>query len=412
MPNQIPRPQALAFIWLTVLIDTIGFGIVLPVLPELIMDLTDVGLSRASVYGGWLAMTFAVAQFLFGPIMGNLSDRFGRRPVLLVSLVAFGLDYILMGLAPSMGWLFVGRWLAGMSGAAHAPANAFVADISAPEKRAQNFGLLGAAFGLGFILGPAVGGLLGRWGPRAPFFAAAGSALLNALYGWFVLPESLPRKSRRPFSWRRASLLGTWKHLCSFPMVAGLISVLFLWQLAHQVLPTTWAFYTMLKFHWSEAAVGYSLAYAGVTLMAVQGGLTRAIVPRLGERWATLGGLAFGVLGFMGYAWANPGWTMYVWITIAAPSGLVFPSIRALLSQQIPANAQGELQGGISSLYSLTTIVGPVMMTQLFGYFTASDRAVYFPGAAFAFASLLTLCSIVLFVRTERRTVERRDARQ
>ncbi|MBI2826641.1 MAG: TCR/Tet family MFS transporter [Planctomycetia bacterium] len=402
MPPRAAGQQAILFIWFTVLIDTIGFGIVLPVLPELIMELTGVEVSEAATYGGFLATTFAVAQFVFGPVIGNLSDRFGRRPVLLAALLAFGLDYILMGVAPNLTWLFIGRLIAGITGAAVTPANAFVADVSPPDKRAQNFGLMGAAFGLGFILGPAVGGLLGHFGTRAPFFAAAACALLNVAYGWFVLPESLPPESRRPFSWRRASLLGTWSHLSRYPVVAGLIGVLFLWQLAHQSLPNIWAYFTEYRFGWSEAAVGWSLAYAGLTMMAVQAGLTRVLVPRFGERRATFWGLVIGALGFLGYAWSTHGWMMYLWITIAAPSGVVFPSIRGIMSQQIPADAQGELQGGIASLYSLTSIIGPVMMTQLFSRFTAETAPVQFAGAAFLFAAVLTTASIALFLRTGR----------
>ncbi len=390
---------ALAFIFVTVLIDTIGFGIVMPVIPSLIMELTHVDVSRASLYGGWLAFAYASMQFIFGPIIGNLSDRFGRRPVLLLSLLAFGVDYFLMGLAPTIGWLFVGRAIAGIAGAAHTTANAYIADVSPPEKRAQNFGLMGAAFGLGFIFGPALGGLLGDYGARAPFFAAAALALLNMAYGLFVLPESLPRESRRPFHWRRANTLGTVLQLRQYPSISLLATVLFLWMLGHQVLPATWAFYTQQKFEWSPTEIGFSLAFAGVLMATVQAGMTRVLVPRLGERTAVLIGMTAAGLGYLGYAAAWQGWVMYPCMVVGMLAGLTFPSLNALMSHRIPKSSQGELQGAVASLFSLTAILGPVMMTQLFGYFTSEAAPFYFPGAAFVFATGLVLVALILFAR-------------
>ena len=401
MPKQA-GPHALVFIFVTVLIDTIGFGIILPVTPQLIMDLTGQGIGEASMAGGWLAFSYAIAQFLFGPVIGNLSDHFGRRPVLLFSLLAFGCDYALMGVAPTLSWLFLGRILAGIAGAAHTTANAYVADISSPEKRAQNFGMIGAAFGVGFILGPALGGLLGSFGPRAPFFAAAALAIVNLAYGYFVLPESLPVEHRRPFSWKRANTIGTLLQMRRYPVVWGMAGAMFIWQLAHQVLPNTWAYYTKLKFGWSEGEIGLSLAFAGLTMVVVQGGLTRVIVPRIGEPMAVFVGLTVGALSFLGYALADSTWLIYACLTFASFTGLAYPSMNALMSRQIPSSAQGELQGGVASLYSLTAIIGPLMMTQLFGYFTTTRAPVYFPGAAFAFAALLTVASIALFARATR----------
>jgi DHA1 family tetracycline resistance protein-like MFS transporter len=401
MQPQVSK-HAFLFVFITVLVDTMGFGIIMPVMPELIMELTGETVSEASLAGGWLAASYAIAQFLFGPVIGNLSDRFGRRPVLLFSLTAFGLDYAVMGLAPTLSWLFVGRVVAGIAGASHTSANAAVADISPPEKRAQNFGLIGAAFGIGFILGPAVGGLLGSFGPRAPFFAAAALALLNVIYGYFMLPETLAPEARRPFSWSRANTFGTLLQMRKYPAVFGMAGVLFLWQLAHQVLPTTWAFYTQLKFKWSTSEIGMSLAFAGATMIIVQGGMTRLIIPRLGEKRAAMLGICVAVLGYLGYAFSTHSWMMYVCITLAALMGLAFPSMNALMSRQIPPTAQGELQGGVASLYSLTAILGPLIMTQLFGFFTSPAAPVYFPGAAFAFAALLTVICAVLFVRAVR----------
>lgn len=390
---------ALSFIFVTVLIDTIGFGIVMPVTPNLIMELTGVSVSQAALYGGWLAFAYAVMQFICGPIVGNLSDRFGRRPVLLLSLLAFGIDYALMGFAPTVGWLFVGRAIAGIAGASHSTANAYIADVSPPEKRAQNFGLMGAAFGLGFIFGPAIGGFLGNYGTRAPFFAAAALGLINMLYGFFVLPESLPVESRRPFHWRRANTLGTILELRKYPLVGSLATVVFLWALGHQVLPAIWAFYTQQKFGWTPGQVGFSLAFAGVLLAGVQAGLTRMLVPRLGERGAVFFGLTAGGLGYLAYGFAWQGWVMYPAMMIGMLGGLTFPSLNALMSHRMPKTSQGELQGAVASLHSLTAILGPVLMTQLFGFFTSSRAPVYFPGAAFVCAALLTMIAFAMFTR-------------
>jgi len=394
--------SAVLFIFITVLIDSIGLGLILPVLPDLIRDLTGEGLSRASIYGGWLWFAYAVMQFFCAPVLGNLSDHFGRRPVILFSLFALGIDYLIMGLAPSLAWLFVGRTIAGMAGASYTPAYAYLADVSPPERRAQNFGLIGAAFGSGFILGPAAGGLLGALGPRAPFFVAAGLALLNLTFGFFVLPESLAPGSRRPFDLKRANPLGTLLQVRRYPEVIGLMAALFLWQLGHQSLPSTWAYYTMLKFHWSEAEVGASLAFVGILMALSTAGLTRVLVPRIGERNAALAGLLSGATAYLGYALATRGWMMYAAMLTWLLAGLVHPSVIAIMSKQIPADAQGELQGGVASLYSISSIAGPPLMTQLFGHFSADDAPVRFPGAAFACAALLAVGAALLFLRAIR----------
>jgi len=394
--------NSVVFIFITVLVDAVGFGVILPVLPELIMKLTGEGLSQASIYGGWLWFAYAVMQFFCAPVLGNLSDRFGRRPVILFSLLTFGIDYLIMGFAPTLFWLFVGRSIAGMAGASFTPAYAYLADVSPPHRRAQNFGLIGAAFGAGFILGPAIGGLLGAMGTRAPFFAAAGLALINFLFGLFVLPESLPRESRRSFDLRRANPLGTLLQIRKYPSVIGLLQVLFLWQLAHQVFPSTWAYYTMLKFNWSEEAVGISLAFVGTIMAFSTAGMTRLLVPRLGEQRAALSGLLAGSAAFFGYAFATRGWMMYAFLVAWLFAGLVQPSIQGLMSRQVPANAQGELQGGVASLYSLTAVVGPPLMTQLFGYFSSERARVHFPGAAFLCAALLAIAGLLVFVRATR----------
>ena len=394
---------AFVFIFVAVLIDSIGFGIILPVLPRLIMQLTGVSVDRAAVYGGWLSFVYALMQFFCAPVLGNLSDRFGRRPVLLFALLTLGCDYLIMGFAPVIAWLFVGRMIAGVAGASFTPAYAYVADITEPARRAQNFGLMGAAFGIGFIVGPAIGGLLGGLGPRAPFFAAGAIALANTALGYFALPESLPQESRRPFHWSRANPLGTLVHIRRYPLVTWLLGALFLWQLGHQVLPSTWAFYTISKFHWTSAEVGYSLAFVGLVMAVAQGLLTRVLIPWIGgERRAAAAGMAAALLAYVGYAFATHGWMMYAVSLTTFIFALTYPSMNALASQQIPANAQGELQGAVASLYSLSSIVGPPLMTQMFGHFSARSAGVYFPGAAFLTAAVLTAGCAILFARALR----------
>jgi MFS transporter, DHA1 family, tetracycline resistance protein len=394
---------ALAFVFIAVLVDSIGFGIILPVMPRLIMELTGVSIDRAASYGGWLAFVYALMQFFCAPVLGNLSDHFGRRPVLLFALFALGCDYLIQGFAPTITWLFIGRMIAGVAGASFTPAYAYVADITPPEKRAQSFGLMGAAFGMGFILGPAIGGLLGNFGPRAPFFTAAAIALANTAFGYFALPESLPLAQRRPFRWVRANPVGTLRQVRRYPGVAWMLAAVFLWQLGHQVLPTTWAFYTISKFNWTSAQVGYSLAWVGLTMAIAQGVLTGKLVPWMGgERRAALIGMAGAILAYVGYALVPQGWMMYVVSLLTFIFALVYPSMNALASQRTPANAQGELQGAIASLYSVSAIVGPPLMTQIFASFSRTDGAVYFPGAAFIAAAALTLASALLLARALR----------
>lgn len=403
MTAPAPRRSAIVFIFITVLIDTIGFGIILPVLPELIMQLTGTGLSQAARYGGWLYFVYAVTQFFCAPVIGNLGDRFGRRPVLLSALFALGVDYLVMGFAPGLAWLFVGRFIAGIAGASYVPAYAYIADISPPEKRAQNFGLLGAAFGIGFVLGPSIGGLLGSFGPRTPFFAAAALALLNATFGLFAVPESLPRERRRTFEWSRANPFGALIQLRKQPVVVSLAGVAFLWLLGHQVLPSIWAFYTMLRFDWSEAAIGWSLAASGIVMAISQGGLTRVLIPKLGgEQRAALVGLLSGAAVYCCYAFAPHGWVLYVGIMGWGLAAMSWPSLNALMSQQVPANAQGELQGALASLSSVAAVLGPPLMTQLFGRFSAPDAVVYFPGAPFFAAALLALASAIILLQVSK----------
>ena len=396
---------ALLFIFILVLVDAIGFGIILPVLPRLIVELTGVGIDRAARYGGWLSFVYAFMQFFCAPVLGNLSDRFGRRPVLLYAVLSLGVDYLIMGLAPTIGWLFLGRAIAGMAGASFTPAYAYVADITEPERRAQNFGLMSAAFGIGFILGPAIGGLLGSFGPRAPFFAAGALALANFTFGCFALPESLPSEKRRLFHWVRANPLGTLEQMRRYPVVLLTLGALFLWQLSHQVLPSIWAFYTIAKFHWTSAQVGASLAFVGLLIAVAQGVFSRVLIPWLGgERRAAIVGMAAAVLAYVGYALATQGWMMYAVALATFFFALTYPSMNAVASQQIPANAQGELQGAVASLYSLSSIIGPPLLTQIFSRFSDPAAAVYFPGAAFLAAAALTVVCALLFLRAMRLT--------
>jgi DHA1 family tetracycline resistance protein-like MFS transporter len=400
MTQAVLKKTSVLFIFITVLIDIIGLGIIIPVIPELIMELTGKDISHASLYGGWLGFTYALMQFFFAAVLGGISDRIGRRPVILFSLFSLGVDYLIMGFARSITWLFVGRALSGIAGASFIPAYAYLADVSPPEKRAQNFGLVGAAFGCGFIIGPAVGGFLGEIGPRVPFFAAAALALVNVCFGLFVLPESLPKDRRRHFDWKRANPVGTLLQIRTYPLVGGLALAIFLWQLGHQVMPSTWAYYSMFRFGWSEAEVGASLAAVGVIFAISQGGLTRVVIPKLGERRAASIGLVFAVLAYMGYALSTQGWMVFVVMLLWFPAALVYPSMNALMSRQVPANAQGELQGAIASLFSIASTIGPPMMTQIFGRFSPPGARVHFPGAAFACAAGLAMTSAFVFART------------
>jgi DHA1 family tetracycline resistance protein-like MFS transporter len=391
---------ALGFIFVTVLVDVIGFGIIIPVMPSLIKELIQGDISAASSYGGWLMFSYAVMQFICAPILGNLSDKYGRRPVLLFSLLGFGIDYIFLALAPSIGWLFVGRLIAGITGASFTTASAYIADISAPDKRAQNFGMIGAAFGLGFIIGPLIGGLLGQFGPRVPFIAAAILTLLNWLYGYFVLPESLAKENRRPFDWKRANPLGSLIQLKKYPAVAGLIISLTLVYIGAHAVQSTWSFYNIGKFDWDEKMVGYSLAFVGFMIALVQGGLIRLVIPKIGQEKSLYIGLLLYSIGMVLFAFATQGWMMFAFCTIYCLGGIAGPAIQGIISSHVPANEQGELQGALTSLMSATSIVGPLLMTNLFSYFTRPSAPIYFPGAPFLMGAILFLASTILSYRS------------
>ena len=390
------RRGSVAFIFVVLLLDTLGIGLVLPVLPRLVAGFFDGDLGVASRYYGGFVALYATMQVLFAPLLGALSDRFGRRPVILLSLFGATLNYLLTALAPSLGWLFVGRILAGVTGASFSAATAYIADITPPEKRAQSFGLVGAAFGLGFILGPALGGLVGDWNVRAPFFLAAGLNLLNMLYGLVVLPESLAKEHRRPVVLSRATPLGSLKNLARSPILLGLTGTIVCGYLAQWILQSTWALHTQQRFGWRPVDIGVSLAVVGVTSALVQAGLVRIVVPKLGERRSVLIGLLFSVGSYLAFATATKGWMIYAIIVLFAPGGIGGPAAQAMLSREVSASEQGELQGSLTSLQSICAIFGPLLGTYLFSRFAPETVIPRIPGAPFFAAALLNAIGFVL----------------
>ena len=409
MPEADPRPfasrYALAFIFITMLVDTIGLGIIIPVTPRIIAELMGYAasdpraMSGSAWWGGWLMFVFALMQFLCAPLIGNLSDRFGRRPVLIASLLALGIDYIITGLAPTLAWLFIGRFLSGIAGASYTTVNAYIADVSPPEKRAANFGLTGAAFSLGFILGPVLGGFLGEIGTRLPFFVAAGLSLLNALFGVFVLKESLKAENRRKFEFWRANPVGALVALRKFPNIVVLCAVIVLMRLAHDANPVIFTYYVYAKFHWTPHMVSYALVVVGALMFVVYAFLTRLVIPRIGEVVSVYIGLCFGAIGFAGYAFSTQTWMMFACMVPFALMGLVMPALNAIMSKGVGPSEQGELQGALACIGGLTSIAAPPLLTNLFSYFTSARAPVYFPGAAFLTASLFLVLAALVFAR-------------
>lgn len=391
--------SALLFIFITVVIDVVGLGIIIPVMPALIQELTGGGtLSEASAYGGWLMFVYASTQFLFASVLGNLSDRYGRRPVLLFSLLGFCINYLLMGFAPTLLWLFIGRFVAGVTGASHTVAAAYIADVSSSDKRAQNFGLLGAAFGLGFIIGPVLGGLLGHYGPRIPFFAAAALSFINVVYGYLIVPESLAKEKRRPFSWRKANPVGSFRHIRRFPEIGTLVMCMALVNIAAHAVQSTWSYYTMERYGWTERMVGISLGFIGVLLAIVQAGLLRIIIPKIGSERSVILGLSLYTIALPIMAFAAAPWMLYAACVPYVLAGIGGPAIQGIISNRVPSTEQGQIQGGLTGLISLTAIIGPPLMTGLFAYFTRPEAAAYFPGAPFLLGGLLTGISAALAI--------------
>ena len=402
------RRRALGFVLITIFIDTMGIGIIIPVMPKLLLELVGGSLGSVAIYSGWLMFLFAALQFLTAPVLGNLSDCFGRRPVLLVSLAAYGLDLLIMGWAPTIGWLFVGRGLSGIFSATYVVASAYITDVTAPENRGRSFGWMGAAFGLGFVIGPAIGGILGDNAHRLPFFVAAGLAAANVVYGYFVLPESLDPANRRAFSLRRAHAVGALRRLFRYPVVGGLLVALLLFNIAHDANPATWTFATMDKFRWTAFDVGLSMTFMGLCVALSQGVALGPALRVLGERRAIIVGFTLAALSFLGFAFASQGWMMYVWMVPYAVGSIAGPATTAILSKQVPANVQGELQGALSALRSITSCFAPLLMTGLFSYFTNPDTPMHFPGASFLAAAILTFGTLVAVIAALSR--ERRPA--
>ena len=390
------KNAGVVFILITILFDCIGFGIIIPIMPALIKELTGANLSEASEYGGILLTTYSLMMFVCSPILGALSDKLGRRPVLLISLFGMAVDYLFLSFAHTITLLFLGRIIAGLCGASITTASAYIADVSVPEKRAQNFGLIGAAFGLGFIIGPVLGGLFSQFGTRVPFMVAGGLSLINWLYGYFILPESLKPELRRPFEWKRANPVGALMQIKRYPSLIGLLVALLILYIAAQSTQTVWAFYTQEKFGWDEKWIGYSLGFVGVMVSIVQGGLIRIIIPKFGQKKSIMIGLSLYVVGFVLFAFASKGWMMFAFIVPYALAGITGPAIQGIISTKVKADEQGELQGIMTSFMSLASIIGPLLMSYLFAHFTSKTSSIYFPGAPFMMGAVLTCASIVI----------------
>lgn len=385
------KNAAVGFIFITMLIDIIGIGIIIPVIPKLLQELNHSDISEAAQLGGWLAFAYAFTQFLFAPFMGSLSDRFGRRPVLLISLIAFSVDYLVLALAPTVAWLFVGRIVAGITGASISTAMAYISDVSTPENKAKNFGLVGAAFGIGFIIGPVIGGLLGQYGSRVPFYAAAILCFVNFVYGYFVLPESLSPEKRRAFEWKAANPIGALARLKKFPQIILLVVAMFFMYFASHAVHGNWSFYTMYRYDWDERMVGLSLGTIGLLVALVQGGLVRFVNPRIGNGKSILLGFAFQVVGLTLIGLAVQDWMIFLFLIPYSLGGLAGPAIQSEITNHVPANEQGQIQGTLASLNSATATIGPLVMTNIFYYFTHDSAPFLFPGAPFILAAFLMI---------------------
>ncbi|MBS7787854.1 TCR/Tet family MFS transporter [Flavobacterium sp. CYK-55] len=394
--KQNQKQAAIGFIFITMLIDITGWGIIIPVIPKLIEELIHGDISQAAKIGGWLTFAYAITQFICAPLIGNLSDKYGRRPVILISLFGFAIDYLFLSMAPTIGWLFVGRIIAGVTGASITTASAYIADVSTPENRAKNFGMVGAAFGLGFIIGPVIGGLLGQYGARVPFYAAAVLCMLNFIYGLFILPESLDKSNRREFDWKRANPVGALLNLRKYPQVIGLITSVFILYVASHAVQGNWSYYTMYKFKWDEKMVGISLGVIGVLVALVQGGLIRWVNPKLGNEKSIYVGFALYALGMFMFAFATQSWMMFAFLVPYCLGGIAGPALQSVISGDVPPTEQGEIQGTLTSLMSASAIVGPPLMSMLFYYFTHDQAPVQFAGAPFILGGVMMLISAII----------------
>ncbi|CAM3571619.1 TCR/Tet family MFS transporter [Elizabethkingia occulta] len=380
---------AIGFIFITMLIDITGWGIIIPVIPKLIEELIHGDISEAAKYGGWLSFAYAFTQFIFAPLVGNLSDKYGRRPIILISLLGFAIDYVFLALSPNIIWLFIGRVIAGMTGASITTASAYIADISTEENRAKNFGLIGAAFGMGFIIGPVLGGLLGQFGSRVPFYAAAVLCLINFIYGYFILPESLDKDHRREFEWKRANPIGSLFMLKKHPKISGLILVLILVYIGAHAVQSNWSYFTMYMFGWKEKEVGLSLGLIGLLVGLVQGVLIRWINPKIGNERSIYYGLGLYAVGMLLFAFATESWMMFAFLVPYCLGGICGPALQSVITGNVSKQEQGELQGALTSLMSATAIIGPPLMTNLFFYFTHDQAPFQFPGAPFFLAFIM-----------------------
>ncbi len=394
----------LVFIIMTVIISAMGIGLIMPVTPDLVKELTGNDISGAALWGGALMFAFAIMQFLFMPIVGNLSDRFGRRPVLLVSLGAVAIDYLIHGFTDSIWILFIARLIAGVLGATYSTANAYLADISAPEDRAANFGLVGAAFGIGFILGPAIGGILGEYGTRAPFFAAAGLSMLNAIFGYFVVSESLKPENRRKFEWKRANPLSALMRIRTLPTLSGLIIIVFIFDIANFVYPAIWSYYTIESFGWNVGMVGISLSVYGIGVAIMQGGAIRPMIKKFGERRTAEIGFVAAALSSLALIFITEGYMIFIAMPIIAVSGVAGPALSGMMSNRVGDDEQGELQGVLGALSSVGMLIAVVLMPLIFRTFTKEDAAIYMPGAPFILATMLIIVALVLLFREPKTT--------
>lgn len=394
------RQAAVNFIFITVLLDIIGFGIIIPVLPGLLEGMMGIDANEAAVYGGYLLFAFAITQFLFSPFMGNLSDQYGRRPIILLSLLGFVVDYLLLAVAPTFAWLVIGRLIAGFFGASYSTANSYIADVSTEENRSKNFGMLGAAFGLGFIIGPLLGGVLGEYGLRLPFYVAAGLTFINLLYGYFILPESLPIENRRQFRWQDANPVTTLRKIGNYKAIGLLLVAFFMLNLGSHAVQSNWTYFTMYKFEWSEGMVGLSLAVVGVVVGVVQAVLAQKAADTIGLNKSVILGFGLYALGMLLFSIASSTWMMFAFLIPYALGGIAMPNLQALMVGQVSASEQGELQGGLTSLVSLTTIIGPILMTQVFFYFTSEGAPIQFAGAPFLLGGVFMLISFLIAYRT------------
>lgn len=390
------------FILLTLVIDAIGFGLIMPMMPSLIKEVSGGDLAYAAIWGGILSTGFGLMQFLFAPLLGNLSDSFGRRPILLISLGILAIDYLIMAVAGSLWLLFIGRLVGGITSATHSTANAYVADISTPEKKAANFGLVHAAFGFGFIFGPTLGGVLSTYGPRVPFYVAAALAGMNFVFGYFILPETVTDRIRRPFELKRANPVAGFRSIGKFAGLRALMLVTFLYEVAFFVYPAVWAYFTQAKFNWSPQMVGLSLTIFGVSMVVMQGVVIRPVLARLGEEKTVLFGLMVGAFSLGGIALVPYGWMIMVLTPLAALGSVTSPAIMGIMSRTVDENQQGELQGLTMSINSLGLLLSPILMTMTFSYFSSATTAIYQPGAPFLLAMSLMLLSLLVFILSRR----------